>query len=187
MAFTVQINPFGEWLKTQRELQGLSMQELAEKAENICSASYIAQIETDYYFGEKGNPMQPDEIIVEKLAVALNQSVNEARKIAGYAALSEQSKDEINSELQIVLHKYNHLSAKSQQFAIRHFNGIIKFLLEMENIKVDDLKSVDFEQAQKDSDNLAGRVEKPEILPDEELKRRGIKPIKAAEVKKKAQ
>lgn len=182
MAFTVQINPFGEWLKTRRELQGLSMQELAEKAENICSASYIAQIETDYYFGEKSNPMQPDESVVEKLAIALNQSVNEARKAAGYTALNEQSKDEINNELQIALHKYNHLSAKSRQFAIRHFNGIIKFLLEMENVEIDD-----FEQAQKDSGNLVRRAHKPEILPDEEIKRRGIKPIKAAEVKKKAQ
>ena len=187
MAFTVQINPFGEWLKTKRELQGLSMQELAQKAENICSSSYIAQIETDYYFGEKSNPMQPEEIVVEKLAIALNQSVNEARKAAGYLPLSEQSEDEINNELQIALDKYNHLSAKSRQFAIRHFNGIIKFLLEMENVEIDDSESDDLEPAQKNLGDLAGRMEKPEILTDEEAKRRGIKPIKAGEIIKKAQ
>jgi hypothetical protein len=56
----------------------------------------------------------------------------------------------------------------------------------MENAEVDDYESDDFEQTKKDSGNLTEQAKKPEILPDEEIIRRGIKPIKAGEVKKKA-
>jgi transcriptional regulator with XRE-family HTH domain len=185
MAFTVQINPFGEWLKTKREEQGLSIQALAEKAGNICSASYLAQIETDYYFGEKSNPMKPEEATVEKLATALNQSIDEARKAAGYLPFEPSSEEEIKGELLDALHKYKQLSVKSREFAIRHFAEMIEFLLEFENTRVDKFQSETYEMTDEDSSSSIVQMEKPEILPEKEIKRRGIKPIKVGEIKKK--
>jgi transcriptional regulator with XRE-family HTH domain len=186
MAFTVQINPFGEWLKTKREERGLSLQALAEKAENICSASYMARIETDYYFGEKGNPMKPEEAIVEKLAVALNQSIEEARRAAGYLPFDRLSEEEIKGELLDALHKYKQLSAKSREFATRHFTELIEFLIEFENTRVDEFQSGNYEMTEESSSSLISQMEKPQILSEKEIKRLGIKPIKVGEIKKKA-
>jgi transcriptional regulator with XRE-family HTH domain len=87
-------NPFGKWLKVKREAKDWSVRKLADKAGNICSASYISQLENNSYVGKKGKPMQPDEIIVDALASALGESVNEARLLAGYAP-GELSDDEL--------------------------------------------------------------------------------------------
>jgi transcriptional regulator with XRE-family HTH domain len=186
MAFTVQINPFGEWLKTKREQQGLSLQALAEKAGNVCSASYLARIETDYYFGEKNNPMKPEEATVEKLAAALNQSIDEARKAAGYLPFEASVEEEINGELQNALRKYKQLSLKSREFAARHFTEMIEFLLEFESTPTDSYETAEATAAAEENFDASNvQTEKPEILPEKEIKRRGIKPIKVGELKKK--
>jgi transcriptional regulator with XRE-family HTH domain len=182
MAFTVQINPFGEWLKTKREARGLSIQALAEKAGNVCSASYLAQIETDYYFGEKGSPMKPEEAVVEKLAKALDEPLDEARKAAGYLPSETLFEEDLNGELQNVLHKYKQLSIRSREFANRHFTEMLEFLLEFENTPAESYEPAAAEENFNASND---QTEKPEILPEKEIKRRGIKPIKIGELKKK--
>ena len=183
MALLIEINSFGKWLKIKREAQGLSMRALAEKADNVCSPSYIAQLETNYYVGRKGNPMQPSEEIVEKLAIALGESVNEARKAANYSFIDDTEEETIRFELLNVLHKYNRLSVKSRQFANRQFKETVDFLLQIEGIKVDDIPLEEAENTE-DLEDLAKPPGKPQILPDEEIKRLGIKPIKVGKIKK---
>jgi transcriptional regulator with XRE-family HTH domain len=184
MALLIEINGFGKWLKAKREAQGLSMRALAEKADNVCSPSYIAQLETNYYVGRKGSPMQPSEEIVEKLAIALGESVNEARKAANYPFIDETAEENTRLELLSVLHKYKHLSVKSRQFANRQFKETVDFLLQIEGIRVEDIQPEDTGEA---FEELAKPPGKPEILSDEEINRLGIKPIKVGKIKKEAQ
>jgi len=183
MALLIKIDGFGKWLKAKREAQILSMRALAEKAGNVCSPSYIAQLETNYYVGKRGNPMQPSEEIVEKLAIALGESVNEARKAANYPFIDETAEENIRFELLNVLHKYNRLSVKSRQFANRQFKETIDLLLEVEDIKVEDIRLEDVEDIEGFED-LTKPLERPEMLSDEEISRLGIKPIKVGKIKK---
>jgi transcriptional regulator with XRE-family HTH domain len=183
MTLLIEINGFGKWLKAKREALGLSMRTLAEKADNVCSPSYIAQLETNYYVGRKGTPMQPSEEIVEKLAIALGESVNEARKAANYPFIDETAEENIRLELSNVLHKYNRLSVKSRQFANRQFKETIDFLLQIDGIEVEDVEPENTEDAIEDLTKPPG---KPEILSDEEINRLGIKPIKVGKIKKEA-
>ncbi len=185
MAILIEIDGFGKWLKAKREEQGLSMRALAEKADNVCSASYIAQLETNYYVGKNGNPMQPSEEIVEKLAIALDEFVNEARKAANYPFIDETAEEKIRFELLKVLHKYNRLSVKSRKFANRQFKETVDFLLETEGIKVEDIHLEDVEDI-KSFEDLTKLPEKPEMLSDEEISRLGIKPIRVGKIKKEA-
>jgi len=192
MALLIEINGFGKWLKAKREAKDLSMQALAEKAENVCSPSYIAQLETNYYVGRKGTPMQPSEEIVEKLAVALGESVNDARQAANYPYLNETAKDlnetaEENTQFELsnVLYKYNRLPVKSKQFAIRHFEETVDFLLEAEGIIGEDIDIEDVEDS-RGSEDLTKLPEKPGMLSDAEISRLGIKPIKVGKIKKEA-
>ena len=183
MALSIEINGFGKWLKAKREAQGLSMRALAEKADNVCSASYIAQLETNYYVGKSGNPMQPNEEIVEKLAIALDEFVNEARKMANYPLIDETAEENIRFELLKALHKYNHLPVKSRKFANRQFKGIVDFLLEIEGIKVKDIRLKDVKDIE-DFKDITKSPEKPEMLSDKEINRLGIKPIRVGKIKK---
>jgi transcriptional regulator with XRE-family HTH domain len=186
MTLLIEINGFGKWLKAKREAQSISMRALAEKADNICSPSYIAQLETNYYVGRKGAPMQPSEKIVEKLAIALGESVNEARKAANYPFIDETAEENIRFELLNVLHKYNRLSVKSRQFANRQFKETINFLLQIEGIEVEDIQPENVEEEMKENENSAELPRKPEILSDEEINQLGIKPIKVGDIKKEA-
>lgn len=191
MTLLVEINGFGKWLKDKREAKGLSMRALTEKAENVCSPSYIAQLETNYYVGKKGTPMQPSEEIVQKLAMALGESVNEARKAANYPYLTGASNEDAEFGLSNILHDYNRLSVKSRRFANRHFRETITFLLELEGVEVEDIE-IEAARLEKveytgDSADLANLPEKPEMLPDKEIKRLGIKPMKVGKIKKEAQ
>jgi transcriptional regulator with XRE-family HTH domain len=182
MTLLKEINGFGKWLKVKREAQGLSMRALAEKADYVCSASYIAQLETNYYIGKRGNPMQPSEEIVEKLAVALDEFINEARKAANYPLIDERAEGNIRFELLKVLHKYNRLSAKSRKFANRQFKETIDFLIEVEGIKVEDVHLEDVEDIEGIAD-LTKPPKKPEMLSDEEISRLGIKSIRVGKIK----
>ncbi len=185
MSLLIEINGFGKWLKTKREAQGLSMRTLAEKANNVCSPSYIAQLETNYYIGKRGNPMQPSEEIVEKLAIALGESVNDARKAANYPFTDETAEENIRFELLKVLHKYNLLSLKSRQFINRQFKETTDFLLQIEGIEVKDISTEDVEQIQS-FEELKKSPGNPGMLSDEEINRLGIKPIKVGKIKKEA-
>lgn len=85
------INPFGQWIKAKREAKEWSVRRLANEAkkanggEDVCSPSFISQLENNSYTGKKGKPMQADEDIVDGLAKALGESINEARIVAGHA------------------------------------------------------------------------------------------------------
>lgn len=78
---------FGAWLRSAREERGLSLRQLAERAHNVCTFGYIAQLERET-LGKKGQTYQPDLEIVDALAVALEKPMDEARLAAGYAPLS---------------------------------------------------------------------------------------------------
>ncbi|MBA3631770.1 MAG: helix-turn-helix transcriptional regulator [Acidobacteria bacterium] len=184
MALLIEIDSFGKWLKVKREAQGLSMRVLAEKADNVCSPSYIAQLETNYYVGKRGDPMQPSEEIVEKLAIALGESVNEARQAASYPSIDETAEENIRFELLSVLHKYNRLSVKARKFANRQLRETIDFLLAIEGVEVEDIPIEDVEE--KGFEDLTKPSEKSEMLSDEEISRLGIRPIKVGKIKKKA-
>lgn len=179
MSLLVEINSFGKWLKTKREANGLSMRTLTERAGNVCSPSYIAQLETNYYVGKKGSPMQPSEEIVEKLAIALGASVNEARKAANYPFRDEAL------EISNLLPKYNRLSSISRQFVNQQFKETIDFLLSIEGIEAEDAVTEAVVQT-KDFEDLISLRDKPAMLSDEEINRLGIKPIKVGKIKKEA-
>ncbi|MDQ3711303.1 MAG: helix-turn-helix domain-containing protein [Acidobacteriota bacterium] len=185
MALLIEIDGFGKWLKAKREAHGLSMRALAEKADNVCSPSYIAQLETNYYVGKRGNPMQPSEEIVEKLATALGEFVNEARKAANYPLIDETAEENIRFEFLSILHKYNRLSVKSRKLANRQLKETIHFLLEVEGIKVEDVPLEDVEKVEGFED-LTKPSEKPKMLSDEEISQLGINPIKVGKIKKEA-
>lgn len=183
MAILIEVNNgFGKWLKAKREAKGLSMRALAEKADNACSPSYIAQLETNYYVGRKGNPMQPSEEIVERLATALNEPIDEARKAANYPVIDKTAEENIKLELLNVLHKYNRLSYKSRQFANQQFKETINFLIQIEGVKVEELQPEDVEAIE----NSTAVPGKPGILSDDDISRLGIKPIKVGKIKKEA-
>jgi len=186
MTLLIKINNFGKWLKAKREAQGLSMRALAEKADNVCSPSYIAQLETNYYVGKRGNPMQPSEEIVEKLAIALGGSVNEAREAANYPYIDETAEENIRYELLNALHKYNLLSVKSRKLANRQLKETINFLLQIEDIEVEDISIKDVKKIVGFED-LFKFPGKPEMLSDLEINRLGIKPIRVGKIKKEAQ
>jgi transcriptional regulator with XRE-family HTH domain len=76
--------PFGEWLRKTREAKGLTQEELAKAANNVCTSAYISTLERGQDVGKKGKPGRPSEEIVEALAAALGASVLSARKLAGY-------------------------------------------------------------------------------------------------------
>jgi len=186
MTLLIKIDGFGKWLKDKREARGLSMRALAEKADNVCSPSYIAQLETNYYIGKRGKPMQPSEEIVEKLAIALDESVNEARQAANYPPIDETAEENIRYELLNVLHKYNRLSVKSRKLANRQLKETVNFLLQIEDIQVEDISIKEVERVEVFEDLLESPG-KPEMLPDEEINRLGIKPIRVGKIKKKTQ
>lgn len=185
MSLLIEINGFGKWLKTKREAQGLSMRTLAEKANSVCSPSYIAQLETNYYIGKRGNPMQPSEEIVEKLAIALGESVNDARQAANYPFIDETAEEDIRFELSKVLHTYNRLSVRSKQFLNRQLKETVDFLLQIEGVRAESIsiKEVGKTESFEDITKSPG---KPEMLSDEEINRLGIKPIKVGKIKKEA-
>lgn len=186
MTLLIKIDGFGKWLKAKREAQGLSMRALAEKADNVCSPSYIAQLETNYYVGKRGNPMQPSEEIVEKLAIALGEPINEARQAANYSLIDEAAEENIRYELLNILHKYNRLSVKSRKLANRQIKETIDFLLQVEDIQVEDIPVKNVQEVEGFEDSLESPG-KPEMLPDEEFDRLGIKPIRVGKIKKEAQ
>lgn len=78
---------FGSWLKQARAERGLSLRQLARRANNVCTFGYIAQLEHETR-GKKGQEMRPDLEIVDALAIALDKPINDARSAAGYAPLS---------------------------------------------------------------------------------------------------
>lgn len=84
---------FAKWLKTTREnyRPKLSITDLAEKAD--VSKQYISLLEkgADHHLTNK--PVQPALDKVERLAIALDADINEARRAAGYEPIALASGD----------------------------------------------------------------------------------------------
>jgi transcriptional regulator with XRE-family HTH domain len=80
------VAPFGAWLKFWRKKRRLTQAQLAERAGNICTDSYISALERVKGPGKKGHTTRASEQIIEALAKALNAPIAEARLAAGYSA-----------------------------------------------------------------------------------------------------
>jgi transcriptional regulator with XRE-family HTH domain len=72
------VGNFGEEVKRRREALNLSHRRLAELADNICTHAYIQKLEKS-----SGNSIRVGDKIIEKIAIALNWDINEARSSAG--------------------------------------------------------------------------------------------------------
>lgn len=79
---------FGSELKKKRTEKRFSLRELARRTNDVCTYSYIAQLEGER--GGKKGTYSPDVEIVEALAKALDWDINEARLAAGYAPVNVQ-------------------------------------------------------------------------------------------------
>lgn len=85
---------FGDWLRIRRKATGLSQEALAKAADNVCTGSYISNLERNADVGKNGQPNRPSEEVVEKLAQALRVPLNEARDMAGYAPVGQLQRPE---------------------------------------------------------------------------------------------
>ena len=166
------VNEFGLWVKKKRKELRLSQRELADKTGNVCTHAYISQLETNAYFGKKGNPMQPSEEISDAVADALGESRNEARKLAGLPMLDEEMRiDETVKEFSYSIAKYKQLSVEAKELAKRHISEIIDFLGDAQSFaeatfEVEEFIESDFAEIE---DELAADSP-PEQLSEEELK-----------------
>lgn len=172
-----ELSPYGIWLKDKRTAKGWSVRTLAEKANNICSSSFISQIENNSYVGKKGIPMKPGIEIVDALSRALGASLNEAREKADYPLLADElSESEVVKEFTYVISKYKNLSPRAKELANKHFSETIDFLLESELLienektdtpkvispdKVGENKDVVEFKSKKELDNFLNRKTKP--------------------------
>jgi len=77
-------NKFGEWLRTHRKKNYLTMDALGEKVG--VSKQYISVLERGEDHPLTGKPVTPSVKIIELLAKVLNTDVNEALNLAGYAS-----------------------------------------------------------------------------------------------------
>jgi hypothetical protein len=75
---------------------------------------------------------------------------------------------------------------KSRKLANRQLKEIIDFLLQIEDIQVEDIPIKDVEQI-KHLEDLLKPNSQPEMLSDKEINRLGMKPIKVGKIKKEAQ
>lgn len=125
------VNPFGIWIKEKRNNRSWSTRILAERAGEICSHSYISQLENDKATGKKGQFMKPSIEIVETLAITLNESVNEALVLAGYPAKIDPS-EQIANDFSYALENYKKLSPLSQAWFRKHVSDVVLHLIELE-------------------------------------------------------
>lgn len=79
-------SPFGEWLRNTREAKRWTQEELARKANDICTGAYISALERGQDVGKKGKPTRPSEEIVVALATALGANIPKVLRLAGYNA-----------------------------------------------------------------------------------------------------
>lgn len=79
---------FGKWLHDKRKEKRLTQGELAAKAG--ISTSYVSTLEREQPHGITNANPQPTAEVVESLARVLDQDVDEARTLAGYAGSPKQ-------------------------------------------------------------------------------------------------
>lgn len=105
---------FGDWLKAKRKLHYLTQEGLAAAAGGICTGAYISTLEKEVRTKKTGRPVRPDERIVEALAVALGESVDEARAAAGYAPGQTQREPVSRQSAELTLARGGYLSPLSE-------------------------------------------------------------------------
>jgi transcriptional regulator with XRE-family HTH domain len=79
------VSDFGTWLKTHRLRTGLSLRQLENRIDKICTFAYLAQLEKGVP-GKKGEPARPSAELLEALAKVFSVPIDEARQAAGYAS-----------------------------------------------------------------------------------------------------
>lgn len=77
------MSEFGDELKRRRKIARLSLDALAERAQ--LSKTYVANIERDTPHSVTGKKYTPSVDTVDRLAIALDWPLSEARPLAGYA------------------------------------------------------------------------------------------------------
>ena len=101
---------FADWLKAERKKAGLSQVELAKKAKT--SKQYINNLENDTPHPITAALPRPSVEKVDAIAQALNASLADARRAAGYTApessVSRQQLEE--DELTALYFRHNRLS-----------------------------------------------------------------------------
>ena len=101
---------FARWLKAARVREGLTQEELGQRAG--CSKSYISTLERNAPHSLTGEPIQPDDKLVDAIADALNEPRKTARLLAGYAApacindLETEEEREVKRTLKRVPERY---------------------------------------------------------------------------------
>lgn len=121
------VEPFGKLLKDKRIKRGLTQDDLAELADNICTGSYISYLE------RKLN--SPTIEIVDKLAEVLNIPRKRARDSAGYADSdgAETSEGILLDELSFMLDSFSRLSVHYKAVAKTIVSGVLQSLYELQS------------------------------------------------------
>lgn len=125
------VEPFGKLLKDKRIKRGLTQDDLAELADNICTGSYISYLE------RKLN--SPAIEIVDKLAEVLNIPRKRARDSAGYADsdYTETSEGILLDELSFMLDSFSRLNVHYKAVAKTIVSGVLQNLYELQTGTVD--------------------------------------------------
>ena len=76
---------FSQWLKLSRKEAGLTLVQLRERINNMCTDAYLSRLEHERYVSKKGQQMMPARDLVIALAEAFGKDVDEALTIAGYS------------------------------------------------------------------------------------------------------
>lgn len=115
---------FGTRLRQKRIEKGWSQYYLASRAG--CTNSNISYLET--------HPEQRPKIeTVEALAEALDWSVNEARRLAGYSESDlNVSRGDVEEDFRLALYGYKQLSATGREMVKKQIINIIEFVAESE-------------------------------------------------------
>ncbi len=111
---------FGEWLRKELNVSGMSNAELARRAG--VSATYVGNLVRDYSPNMRSarNP-RPSEEVTADIAKALDVPLNVARKAAGYSTMDEPDEEGLFAGL-------SNLSPERQHLAKRQIRAIISSL-----------------------------------------------------------
>lgn len=103
---------FGSWLLRKRKAAGLSLQELADRAD--LSKGYISNLERNAPHSVSKATPKPSQDTVDRIAAAVGAPVAEARYVAGYAAPQAQ----VDQNLSRLLFYFNDLQGEQKADAL---------------------------------------------------------------------
>lgn len=76
------VSEFGDWLHKSRVDKGLSLRQLEQRINKVCTFGFLDQLEKDLR-GKRGRAIRPNEAIVEALAKEFHVSAEYLRGLAG--------------------------------------------------------------------------------------------------------